>query len=186
MPYHTVNQLNANASMGAWLDSASSGVSYPSGSTAPTRTTFTTNTAGWIYAIGDYFDGFIQMNHDVQKSSPLDIHIHFAFGSQPSAGTNLAWQLYYCYAKLDGTFSETAATAVEYTVQASDNKVHRVFEIGSITADATAPQSSGIIVRVMRVAKLTGTECDVSPTVWAVDAHYKSRIAGGTVVELGP
>ncbi len=186
MPYQAVNQVVSTASQGAWLDSASSGVSYPSGSTAPTRTTFTTNTAGWVYALNDFFDGTIQMGHDCQPGSALDVHIHFSFPSQPSVGTKLNWQLYYCYAKIDGTFSETIPLNAEYVVKASDNKVHRVFELGAITADATAPQSAMIILRVKRIAKSAGgSECDVEPIIWACDAHYKSRFAGGTVLELG-
>ena len=183
MAYVGVNQTSSNAFRGEWLDSMSSGLAFPNGVVAPSRTAITTNLAGWEYAVNDYFDGSIQFNHDCQQSSHLDFHIHFCFPSQPTAGYNLAFQLYYAYAPIDGAFSEVAATPVPYTVAASDNKIHRYLELGSLTGDATSSRSAIALVRVKRITRLSGTECDVNPILLHCDCHYQSRFPGGTVNE---
>ncbi len=187
MPYIATNQASSTASEGNWHDSMSAMPNFPTTSASPSRSAFTAHIFGWAYALNDEFDGAIQFDHDCVPGSTLNCHIHFAFASQPTEASKLQFEVYYSYAKIDGTFSETGPVYYEYVVQAADAKVHRVRTLFSITADATSPQSGAVAVHVKRVAKSAGgVECDVNPHIFFCDSHYQSRTAGGTLAELGP
>lgn len=156
-----------------WDDSMSPAMAFRTGGTSPILTAITTNISGLAYALNDLGHFAIQMPHDMAPGSDLDLHVHFTFPSQPTAGRTIRWEVFYSYGTIDGAFgAESAAQYGEYTIQAADNKYHRVKEVCTIAGSATVPQSSCIIARIRRVAS-TGTESDVDPIILFVDAHYQ-------------
>jgi hypothetical protein len=160
-----------------WNDSMSPAYSLPNGGTAPSLTAIFTNISGLAYGVNDLGHFAIQMPHTIQPLSDLRLHCHFVFPSQPTAGRTVRWECYYSVAAINGEFSaESAAQYGEYTIQESDNKVHRVQSIFSATAPAI-PQSCILIGRIRRVAS-TGTESNVNPILLAVDAHFQQGPMG--------
>jgi len=167
----------------AWTDSMSPAYSLPAGGTAPALTAITTNISGLAYAVNDLGHFAIQMPHTIQPLSDMRLHCHFTFPSQPTAGRTVRWECYFSLAGINTAFSaESAAQHGEYTIQASDNKVHRVQPIFTATAPAI-PQSCILIGRIRRVAS-TGTESNVDPVLLAVDAHFQQG-PHGTEGEFG-
>jgi hypothetical protein len=154
----------------------------PNGGTAPSLTAITTNISGMAYAVNDLGHFAIQINHDCAASSDLKLHCHFVFPSQPTAGRTVRWEVYYSLGGVGAAFSaESVAQYGEYTIVASDDKIHRAQSICTISGLA-APQSCAIIGRIMRVAS-TGSESDVNPILLFVDAHYQ-RGPYGTYAEF--
>ena len=155
-----------------WTDSSSPANNLPNGGTAPNLTAITTNISGMAYAVNDLGHFAIQMPHSIAPGSDLRIHCHFTFPSQPTAGRTVRWELFYSVGDINGAFgAESAAQYGEYTIQATDNKYHRVQALATATA-SMSPQSNAIIGRIRRVAS-TGTESNVSPILLFVDAHFQ-------------
>lgn len=156
-----------------WDDSMSPAYSFPNGGTAPALTAITANISGMAYAVNDLGHFAIQMPHNMAPGSDIKLHVHFTFPSQPTSGRTVRWEVYYSYGAINEAFSaESAAQYGEYTIQATDNKYHRVKEICTISGSSSVPQSSCVIARIRRVAS-TGVESDVAPIILFVDAHYQ-------------
>lgn len=155
-----------------WTDSMTPANNLPNGGTAPNLTAITTNISGMAYAVNDLGHFAIQLPHTCAPGSDLRVHCHFVFPSQPTAGRTVRWEAYYSIGDINGAFSaESAAQYGEYTIQASDNKYHRVQALFTVSA-SSSPQSNAIIGRIRRVAS-TGVESDVSPILLFVDAHFQ-------------
>lgn len=155
-----------------WTDSMTPANNLPNGGTAPVLTAITTNVSGMAYAVNDLGHFAIQMPHDCTSGSDLRLHCHFTFPSQPTSGRTVRWEVYYAIGAVNGAFSaESGPHHGEYTIQAADNKYHRVQALITITAPTTA-LSTAIIGRIRRVAS-TGVESDVDPILLFVDAHYQ-------------
>lgn len=177
LPRHTAYPLGLT-----WNDSSTPAASLPNGVTAPKLTAITTNISGMAYAVNDLGHFAIQLSHNAAPGSDLRIHCHFTFPSQPTAGRTVRWELYYSVGDINGAFgAESAAQYGEYTIQASDNKYHRVQALATVTASAS-PQSNAIIGRIRRVAS-TGVESNVDPILLFVDAHHQQG-PFGTVGEF--
>mgnify|MGYP000906876721 FL=1 len=160
-----------------WTDSMTPANNLPAGGTTPTLTAITTHISGMAYKVNDLGHFAIQLPHSCAPLSDLRIHCHFTFPSQPTAGRTVRWEVYYSVADINGAFgAESAAQYGEYTIQAADNKYHRVQSICTATATAT-PQSNAIIGRIRRVAS-TGVESDVSPVLLFVDCHFQQSAYG--------
>lgn len=168
----TIARTKASTMSLTWNDSMTPANNLPTGGTAPALTAITTNISGMAYAVNDLGHFAIQIPHTCEPSSDLKVHCHFVFPSQPTQGTTVRWELYYSLADVNGAFSaESSAQYGEYTVQASDNKVHRVQALATISS-STSPQSCAIIGRIRRVAS-TGSESNVAPILLFVDAHFQ-------------
>ncbi len=140
-----------------WNDSMTPANNLPTGGTAPALTAIFTNISGMAYNVNDLGHFAIQIPHNCAPGSDLRVHCHFTSPSQPTAGRTVRWEAYYSVGAINAAFSaESAAQYGEYTIQASDNKFHRVQSLFTVTAPAT-PQSCAIIGRIRRVAS-TGTE----------------------------
>lgn len=160
-----------------WTDSMTPAASLPNGATAPDLTAITTNVSGMAYKVNDLGHFAIQLPHTCAPLSDLRVHCHFTFPSQPTAGRTVRWECYYTVGDINGAFgAESAAQYGEYTIQASDNKMHRVQWLFTAAASAT-PQSNAILGRIRRVAS-TGTESDVNPILLFVDAHFQQGAFG--------
>lgn len=160
-----------------WTDSQSPANAFKTGVTTPTLTAIFTNISGLSYALNDLGHFAIQLPHSIAPGSDLRIHCHFTFPSQPTAGRKVRWELYYSVGDINAAFgAESTAQYGEYTIQAADNKYHRVQALATATASAS-PQSNAIIGRIKRVAS-TGTESDVDPILLFVDAHFQQGPEG--------
>lgn len=165
-----------------WNDSQVPAASLPNGVTAPALTAITTNVSGMSYQVNDLAHVAIQLPHSCAPGSDLRVHCHFTFPSQPTAGRTVRWECYYILGDINGAFSgESAAQYGEYTIQASDNKIHRVQALFTATASAS-PQSNALLFRIKRVAS-TGVESDVNPILLFVDCHFQQG-AFGTQTEF--
>lgn len=154
----------------------------PNGATAPSLTPITTNISGQAYKVNDLGHFAIQLPHSCAPSSELRVHRHFTFPSQPTAGRTVRWECYYSVGGVNGAFgAESAAQYGEYTIQATDNKYHRVQALFTATAGASSA-STAIIGRIRRVAS-TGSESNIDPILLFVDAHFQ-QAAGGTLGEF--
>ena len=160
-----------------WTDSMTPANNLPNGVTSPALTAIFTNISGMAYALNDLGHFAIQLPHSCAPGSDLRVHCHFTFPSQPTAGRTVRWECYYSVGDINAAFgAESAAQYGEYTIQAADNKYHRVQALFTATAPAT-PQSCAIIGRIKRVAS-TGTESDVDPILLFVDAHFQQGPVG--------
>ena len=160
-----------------WNDSMSPAYSLPNGGTTPSLAAITANISGMEYKVNDLGHFAIQMPHSCAPLSDLRLHCHFTFPTQPTAGRTVRWEVYYSVGDINAAFgAESAAQYGEYTIAASDDKIHRVRSICTATAPAT-PQSCILIGRIKRVAS-TGTESDVNPILLAVDCHFQQGPMG--------
>ena len=164
---------------GLWTDALAPAFAQAPAASGFTLATFDGNIQ--LYAAnnsGDKTFVVIQFPHSVSRESQtLDLHVHWTFPTNPTAGKEFTWAFEYVRADIGGTFSGTTITATAYTAVGNEAKKHLITQIGTI-----GPAVVGIsqcLVGCLSVA-YTATP-GAQPMLISCDSHFQQGPLGSTL-----
>ena len=158
-------------------------IKFP-GSDYPNDTLYNMGIGGGVefpvlgFAVNEYIFFDVQTSHSMELNTVLDDHIHFILPNTTNIGDKFQFQLDVVAAGVNGEFAAPSGSPFtnEYTVQASDNTIHRIFDIANIPASNTTVST----IYKCKLTRISASANEYGSEVYLLftDCHYKKDMIG--------
>lgn len=175
-------RINNNAvviSDNNWRDSMVPAFAIGGGTTAPALTPGFAGSAGistYMFQGGGTTNDFgsfaIQVNHDIDTTSVLSLHIHWANSSSMVSTDTVAWSVEYTVAKIHANFAAPVLDTVYVTAGAQNAWYHHVNEWSPDIAGGSFGISTILVGAIKRLNSLTRDTYAGNCFFLGVDGHY--------------
>lgn len=159
-----------------WNDMVAPAANLRPGASSPTFAAIVGGIYGYRFDVASTQNlyGAFEIVHDYMEGSDLDIHVHW---SPTTTNTgNIVWNVEYCVANIDGTFSSTTSAAMTPTAAPGVVGQHVLSEVTTISGEGL---TIGAIVLFNVFRQNGGTDTFTGNAfLHSVGAHYQLDTAG--------